>query len=102
MCAAGSRFVDDPRVVPRHPQTEGYPDQLQAAKGFDLFWASMVYSKTPLLGPSLFDLMQSAISLLWVVGSSGLLTAWTLAGIASASCFRAISRPSCPLPLSLG
>lgn len=86
MCAAGSRFVEDPRLVPQQPQVDGYPEQLQAAKGFDLFWASMVYAKTPLVAPSLFDLMQSAISLIWLLGSSGLLTGWTVAGIARA-CF---------------
>ncbi|KAG0667617.1 hypothetical protein C6P46_000154 [Rhodotorula mucilaginosa] len=77
-----SRFVEDPRLIPQQPQVDGYPEQLQAAKGFDLFWASMVYAKTPLVAPSLFDLMQSAVTLIWLLGSSGLLTGWTVAGIA--------------------
>lgn len=84
MCAAGSRFVEDPRLTPQQPLVDGYPEQLQTAKGFDLFWASMVYAKTPLVAPSLFDLMQSAVTLIWLLGSSGLLTGWTVAGIARA------------------
>ncbi|GAA5975776.1 hypothetical protein JCM10908_005277 [Rhodotorula pacifica] len=82
MCAAGSRFVDDSRLLPRYPQVHDYPEQLQTAKGFDLFWASMVLAKTPLLAPTLFDLMQSAASLLWLTGASGLFTAWTVVGVA--------------------
>lgn len=95
MCAAGSRFVDDPRLIPQQPQVDGYPEQLQAAKGFDLFWASMVYAKTPLVAPTLFDLMQSAVSLIWLLGSSGLLTGWTVGGIARA-CF--FSSSACSIP----
>jgi hypothetical protein len=28
----------------------------------------MVYAKTPLVAPSLFDLMQSAVTLIWLLG----------------------------------
>jgi hypothetical protein len=27
MCAAGSRFVEDPRLIPQQPQVDGYPEQ---------------------------------------------------------------------------
>lgn len=96
MCAVGARFVDDHRLVPKHPVANARPNQLQMAKGFDLYWTSLVYSKMPVSAPTLFDLMQSVIALTWLIGSTGFITAWTMVGIASKCAFGSASHPSFP------
>ncbi|GAA5976642.1 hypothetical protein JCM11641_005649 [Rhodosporidiobolus odoratus] len=102
ICALGSRFVDDPRLYPpsatsfanlSSPPTStsdngefcsgGKPsDQLRMAKGWPFFWGACQAGPPPLLSACLYDLQANVVMTLWLLGSTGLITAWTAVGFA--------------------
>ncbi|GAA6028042.1 hypothetical protein JCM8097_001844 [Rhodosporidiobolus ruineniae] len=95
VCALGARFVDDPRLIPdaatltrftvQHPYFNESSaaalgeQQRKIAKGYQYFIAAPM---SPLISATLFDLQASVLSVLWLLGSTGTLTAWTAVGFA--------------------
>ncbi|GAA5891242.1 hypothetical protein JCM6882_004633 [Rhodosporidiobolus microsporus] len=94
VCALGSRFLDDPRLDPPAssfpssssslPSSRSYldPAQLRIARGYQYFWASCTAASTPLVSATLYDIQADVIAILWLLGSTGLITSWTAVGFA--------------------
>ncbi|GAA5829312.1 hypothetical protein JCM11251_005003 [Rhodosporidiobolus azoricus] len=104
ICALGSRFVSDPRLDPppsasaclaslpplpgpgpsNTNRATNYldPNQLRIARGYQYFWASCTAASTPLVSATLYDIQADVVSILWLLGSTGMITAWTAIGFA--------------------
>ncbi|KAK1230871.1 Gypsy retrotransposon integrase-like protein 1 [Marasmius sp. AFHP31] len=74
VCANGSRFSSDPRVLPKGVQST-------LSSGWD--WFSQVQSFRPAFStaPALYDLQMCALSCMFMKGTSAPHSHWTLAGI---------------------